>query len=226
MASKFVIVFHVYGFFQSISALVLYHNFVETARPSKFGGPWRFLTYINMNIQAALFTLCVLTDVAYIINAKSIGFKLLKLRDNLFSAVAFPCCLMVFTTFWAIFLIDRELVYPAHLDKIIPVWMNHVMHTSILITVVELFCTKHLYPRRVYGITVSSLFGFAYLLWILYIHYMTGDWIYPILAELRGLSFVAFIAAQIIFQDLLYVMGEVLNRASGEYVEEKGSKKA
>jgi len=30
-------------------------------------------------------------------------------------------------TFWAIYAVDRELVFPKSLDGIIPVWQNHVM---------------------------------------------------------------------------------------------------
>lgn len=31
----------------------------------------------------------------------------------------------VTVTFWALYAIDRALVYPEHLDAVIPVWYNH-----------------------------------------------------------------------------------------------------
>ena len=30
-------------------------------------------------------------------------------------------------TFWGIYAVDRELVYPKALDKLIPPWLNHIM---------------------------------------------------------------------------------------------------
>jgi len=32
----------------------------------------------------------------------------------------------VTTTFWTLYIIDRELIFPASLDKIYPVWLNHM----------------------------------------------------------------------------------------------------
>ena len=39
----------------------------------------------------------------------------------------------VFMTFWGIYAVDRELVFPKALDKIIPSWMNHVMVRYIVV---------------------------------------------------------------------------------------------
>ena len=33
----------------------------------------------------------------------------------------------VVVTFWGLYAVDRELVFPKHLDKIVPMWLNHVM---------------------------------------------------------------------------------------------------
>jgi hypothetical protein len=33
----------------------------------------------------------------------------------------------VVLTFWGIYAVDRELVYPKALDKLIPPWLNHIM---------------------------------------------------------------------------------------------------
>uniref|UniRef100_H2ZJX3 Uncharacterized protein n=1 Tax=Ciona savignyi TaxID=51511 RepID=H2ZJX3_CIOSA len=225
MVSTLVAIFHVYGFTQSLGSLILYEKYVSPYRPERFGGPWRFLTYINMNFQLVVFTLCMLTDMAYLFKAKSLGLKLLKIRDFWFSTIGLPFCILVFTTFWGIFYVDRELVYPAALDEIIPVWMNHVMHSFILITVLELLFTKHWYPTRWVGMCVSSATSLAYLAWILHIHAVTGDWVYPILEELQGGAFLLFIFVLFLLQSALYVIGEVLNRATGEYEEKEKSKK-
>lgn len=33
----------------------------------------------------------------------------------------------VVMTFWILYAVDRELVYPKHLDNIIPSWLNHML---------------------------------------------------------------------------------------------------
>ncbi len=54
-----------------------------------------------------------------------------NLRHTMFArlSVSKRSCLLQFVviTFWGLYAVDRELVYPAHLDKIIPWWLNHVM---------------------------------------------------------------------------------------------------
>jgi len=43
----------------------------------------------------------------------------------------------VVMTFWGIYAVDRELVYPKHLDALIPQWLNHSM---VCFTLISLFC--------------------------------------------------------------------------------------
>jgi hypothetical protein len=40
--------------------------------------------------------------------------------------------MFVATMFWAIYSIDRELVFPVSLDKYFPVYVNHILHTTVL----------------------------------------------------------------------------------------------
>ena len=37
------------------------------------------------------------------------------------------CFQFVVATFWVLYAVDRELVYPKALDAIIPTWLNHIM---------------------------------------------------------------------------------------------------
>ncbi|GCB68815.1 hypothetical protein scyTo_0015256 [Scyliorhinus torazame] len=53
--------------------------------------------------------------------------KLISLRDWLMAVLAFPVGVMVVIMFWALYLYDRELVYPKILDSFIPPWINHGM---------------------------------------------------------------------------------------------------
>jgi hypothetical protein len=66
--------------------------------------------------------------------------------------------------FWAIWSVDRELVFPKIYDAIIPVWQNHVMHTLPLVTsIIDNYLVFHSYPTFLNGISLTLLFGLAYL---------------------------------------------------------------
>lgn len=56
-----------------------------------------------------------------------------KTRAFLFNALVFPCSLLVVTIFWTIWHIDRELIFPKVIDTFFPLWLNHMMHTFILV---------------------------------------------------------------------------------------------
>jgi len=53
--------------------------------------------------------------------------------------------------FWMIYAVDRELVYPKILDKIIPSWLNHVMVSSLLFHCSSILC--YIYWSCVHSVT-------------------------------------------------------------------------
>ncbi|XP_072906531.1 androgen-induced gene 1 protein isoform X2 [Hemitrygon akajei] len=99
-----------------------------------YGGSWKFLTFINLVIQTVFFGISVLTDLSSLLTQGSDDQeqqrqlrKLISLRDWLMAVLAFPVGVLVVTMFWALYLYDRELVYPKILDNFIPQWINHGM---------------------------------------------------------------------------------------------------
>lgn len=115
-------------------------------------------------------------------------------KDMLFRALVLPCTLLVSVLFWVLYLTDRDLVYPAVWDSIIPPWMNHGVHTStILFTGLELLVARSGDgSRRIEGIMywVLSL-GYAALLNLLYL--TCGIWFYPFLGMLSWYRLVFFL---------------------------------
>ncbi|KAI4552661.1 hypothetical protein MJT46_017312 [Ovis ammon polii x Ovis aries] len=91
------------------------------------GGKWKYLTLLNLLLQAIFFGVACLEDVL----KRTKGEKDIKFvtafRDLLFTTLAFPLSTFVFLAFWIIFLYDRELIYPKVLDTVFPVWLNHAM---------------------------------------------------------------------------------------------------
>ena len=68
--------------------------------------------------------------------------------------------------FWALMFVDRELVLPKALDPYFPWWLNHLMHTSIMVsTFIEMILSPRKYPPRSYGLFYLTFFIILYLIW-------------------------------------------------------------
>lgn len=91
------------------------------------GGQWKYLTFLNLVLQAIFFGVACLEDVLKRTKGKKDIKFVTAFRDLLFTTLAFPISTFVFLSFWILFLYDRELVYPKALDNIFPVWLNHGM---------------------------------------------------------------------------------------------------
>lgn len=75
----------------------------------------------------------------------------------------FPCTLFVCGMFWGVYTINREWVFPAALDDILPEWLNHSLHTVILIPVImEILITNHLLPSFKAAFVGLSVFILIY----------------------------------------------------------------
>uniref|UniRef100_A0ACB8FC54 Uncharacterized protein n=1 Tax=Sphaerodactylus townsendi TaxID=933632 RepID=A0ACB8FC54_9SAUR len=109
-----------------------------TAGIDTYGGVWKFLTFLNLVLQAVLCGISFLVDVFTLMEKQRIAKFVVPFRDLLFGSLAFPVSMFVTSSFWILYLYDRKLVYPESLDAYIPVWMNHAMprfaHHSLSIT--------------------------------------------------------------------------------------------
>ena len=79
-------------------------------------------------------------------------------------------CVCVFqfvgVQFWILMFIDRELVLPKAMDPFFPSWLNHIMHTNIMVfTVLEMVMTFRRYPKRSDGLKGLLGFMLVYLIW-------------------------------------------------------------
>ncbi|XP_037048094.1 androgen-dependent TFPI-regulating protein-like isoform X1 [Bradysia coprophila] len=179
----------------------------------QFGGKFKFLTFLDAIIQASYFTLCLLNDIFgtnEVSPRKSSSLR--QLKDYVFGAFAWPLALNVGVSFWTLMAIDRELVLPKALDAYFPTWLNHVMHTNIVIFIVlELFTTFRQYPSRKSALTGLSIFMLAYLVWIHIIKHYAGVWVYPVLNVLEFGQRIVFFIVILLFCLGLYFVGEFLN---------------
>ncbi|XP_072292894.1 androgen-dependent TFPI-regulating protein [Eucyclogobius newberryi] len=188
-----------------------------------YGGPWKYLTFLNLLLQMTFFGLAAASDLQ---DGKKSQGALNKCKDLLFAVFGFPVGMFVVLLFWSIFAYDRELVYPASIDAFFPPWMNHAMHTFVFpILLAEVTLQPHFYPKTKHAVTALSLVGVSYLSWIIWVYLSTGIWVYPLLKYFSGVGLVGFFTFNMTVVTLLYVVGEKLNyKLWGKDIEQVTSK--
>lgn len=146
---------------------------------------WRFFTIWNFVIQSYYFTLCVIDDLLQLAGSDAlIGIKaeIKKIKHYIFRTFAFPLSFTVAIMFWSMFTVDRHLIYPPEVDKVMPAWLNHAMHTNIVVIVLmELATTFHWYPRaRNHAVTGLTIYIALYSVCYLSTYVTYGVWLYPV----------------------------------------------
>ncbi|CAH2066015.1 unnamed protein product, partial [Iphiclides podalirius] len=171
-----------------------------------------FLTIWCLIIQTVYHTIAFLNDVFGSTAASPRSRPLIRsIRDTLFS-LAFPIALYVSTAFWAIYAVDKDLIFPDHIEKLYPTWVNHVMHTTVSVFMfVELLLASRNYPSRKIGVSIITAFNLAYMSWFLTIYFNTGAWVYPVFEPLNWPMRVVFLILSHSTVVGFYLIGEKLN---------------
>ncbi|XP_037638162.1 androgen-dependent TFPI-regulating protein [Sebastes umbrosus] len=174
-----------------------------------YGGPWKYLTFLNLLLQMLFFGLAALNDLQA---GKKSESTLSRCKDLLFSVFAFPVGMFVVLLFWTIFAYDRELVYPATIDTFFPPWINHAMHTFVLpVLLGEVLVQPHIYPQTKHAMAALGGVGIAYLSWIIWVYLSVGIWVYPLLQHFSTAGLACFFFFNMSVVTLLYVLGDKLN---------------
>nr|XP_054775500.1 androgen-induced gene 1 protein-like [Lytechinus pictus] len=202
---------YVYAYYKMEVDLKLPHH-------NSFGGDLKFLTVWCTLFQILYFFVCCVTDLILTSGSRTrIGQTFLGLRDWFYCSVAFPITLLVGLMYWGIYAIDRELIYPVRIQDVYPMWLSHCMHTYIVfIMLLEAYLLKHKQPSRKSGMLGLLVVGLSYLLWMLYLGFVKGLWVYPFLRELEGIYFVIFVLVTASFLAALYFAAERCNLVFGK----------
>ncbi|XP_051508118.1 androgen-dependent TFPI-regulating protein-like isoform X1 [Myxocyprinus asiaticus] len=177
-----------------------------------YGGPWKYLTFLNLVLQMVFFGLASVNDLQPVGKASKISLLCLC-KDLLFSVFVFPVGMFVVLLFWLIFAYDRQLVYPASLDSLFPPWINHAMHTLVLpILLGEILLEPHIYPKTKNGLAALGIVGLAYLGWVIWVYLTVGIWVYPLLGLFSSSGLTVFFLHNMLVVTLLYILGQNLNK--------------
>ncbi|KAJ8378475.1 hypothetical protein AAFF_G00239390 [Aldrovandia affinis] len=177
-----------------------------------YGGPWKYLTFLNLVLQMVFFGLSVVNDFQSSLG-KGTAKQFNMCKDLLFSVFAFPVGMFVVLIFWAIFAYDRKLVYPASMDDFFPPWMNHAMHTLVLPFLLgEILLQPHTFPKTRNGLAALGIVGMAYLSWIIWVYLTVGIWVYPLLGLFSTPGLLGFFFCNMSVVTLFYLLGKTLNK--------------
>ncbi|XP_034834440.1 androgen-induced gene 1 protein-like [Maniola hyperantus] len=211
--------FHLIGAIQFFYGCYYDYTYVKIPSTSttftEFGGKFKYLTYLNAMLQTVYFTVALINDL-FGTNESSPSNKPLvrRTKDVLFSALAFPLALFVGVSFWGIYAVDRELILPKMMDAYFPTWLNHVMHSNIVVfTIIEMATSFRMYPKRKFGLSILTTFMLFYVVWIHVIYFKSGSWVYPILSVLNWPLRVFFYLFSLGFVCGLYTLGESMNQS-------------
>ncbi|XP_064365142.1 androgen-induced gene 1 protein isoform X2 [Dromaius novaehollandiae] len=169
----------------SYCSILCNYKAIDMPAHQTYGGSWKFLTFIDLVIQAVFFGICVLTDLSSLLTKGNDSQeqerqlkKLISLRDWMMAVLAFPIG----------------------------------VHTTVLpFILIEMRTTHHQYPSRSCGLAAVCTFAVGYILWVCWIHHVTGVWVYPLLEYLSPGVKIIFFAAVTIIINIFYLLGEVLN---------------
>ncbi|XP_011502581.1 PREDICTED: androgen-dependent TFPI-regulating protein-like [Ceratosolen solmsi marchali] len=184
-------------------------------------GQLKFLTVWNVIAQTLFFFTSLLNDI-FGTNSnipKKMPF-IRRYKDFYHASVGFPVAIFVGLTFWGLMFVDRELVLPKALDLYFPRWLNHLMHSMIMVTtILEMLMVPRQYPKRSQGLGVLTGFMLIYLSWMHFVYYMNGIWAYPVIEILTWPFRIIFYLALLMFAAGLYYVGELLDQLIwGEYL--------
>ena len=141
------------------------------------------------------------------------------LRDLVFTALAQPVGSIVVYTFWFVwFVMGRELIFPVKLDAHYPLWLNHTTHTLIVpINLLLAIACNHRYFKK--GAILTLLYMVGYTVFLHFVWFQTGFFIYEYLHELdlvkRSLYFVATGLLALAMYKLGQVVGYLVHGAAG-----------
>jgi hypothetical protein len=135
-----------------------------------------------------------------------------KAKDYIFSSFAFPLSFFVSVMFWGIYFFDRDSIAPKEYEPFFPVWLNHFIHTDIVIFVlIELFILHRTYPKITASLIGLFTFVLSYVLWIHIVYWETEVWVYPILDKMNTAEKIGFWIFNAIFPCFFYFVGRFLN---------------
>ncbi|KAM3962761.1 androgen-dependent TFPI-regulating protein-like [Aphomia sociella] len=211
-------VFHLSVVVLNIVAFSYDQLYVDIPFPAKefekmpFRARYIFLTMWCFILQTIYFAVSFLNDLFGSNEPTPKRKHLIRTIKDIMFSLAFPIALYVSIAFWALYIFARPLVFPEIVEKMVPIWLNHTIHSLITVfMIIELLVTKRNYPSRTTGCSMIVLFVGAYIVWMHVLYARAGVWPYPIFDVISLPMRIVFCSVSTGFGLAIYVFGEKLN---------------
>ncbi|KAL1464337.1 hypothetical protein WDU94_003993 [Cyamophila willieti] len=187
----------------------------------------RFLTNWNFFAQTSFFFVTVLLDLIRFTNAFPKALELLqKVTSSVLFSIIIPLSCFVSIFFWSVFLYNRELVFPKVLDNVMAPWLNHAIHSMIVVNLlIEINLVRHNLPKTSHSLLLLTVFMGVYLYILLNTFFTEGIWIYPIFDRLNWPLRIITFTLSITIEILLLLGARALNTVIWGAQADKRSKK-
>ncbi|KRT86619.1 hypothetical protein AMK59_12, partial [Oryctes borbonicus] len=167
-------------------------------------------------LQSLYLLLAVFIDIVKLTDHGSKESKLFKkleaIKTYFFSSLVFPTGLLVCAFFWSIFNINRELIYPQDFDSVVPVWVNHSMHSAIVaLPFIEILFQKEVssFKSAIKGMTIFTiLYNTTYFL----TYYQSSRWLYKVFYIFNWPERVAFVVGIYLVSALILWLGVIIQK--------------
>jgi hypothetical protein len=153
----------------------------------------------------AFFGVCILCEIFSYLKFNTDNYSL---RGLVYHSLIFPCGLQVFATFWVVYLTKSRWGF-TEIRTILPLHINHILHTLLLpALLIEGTLYYHPLPPRKAGLRLLWLFLASYGVYVTFLGFSKGYWVYPLLQHLPLLLKFGLMACWAFGATLLYLMGE------------------
>ncbi|XP_050293436.1 androgen-dependent TFPI-regulating protein-like isoform X3 [Anthonomus grandis grandis] len=162
---------------------------------------YHFFTIWNYVLQIAFLLIAVTDELTKFFKFTNTQKRIERARKFFFSTLVFPSSLLVASVFWTIWHVDRELIFPKIIDTFYPSWLNHTLHTFILLpllieTVIH-FKSAYSNLSRTRALLILLIYVTVYQTLYLSVYFQHGVWLYPIYKVLTWNQRIIFTLSQL-----------------------------
>ncbi|CAH1408007.1 unnamed protein product [Nezara viridula] len=131
-----------------------------------------------------------------------------NVASHMLFSVVFPLSLVVAILFWGFYFWDRELIYPAILDELLPPFINHMMHTyPVPLSILYMFTEIKKEPPKYKTLGLLTVFITIYSFLFLDARKKRGQWVYPALEALTPLQAIWVLTSSLIGSFVFFFLG-------------------
>ncbi|XP_069692487.1 androgen-induced gene 1 protein-like [Periplaneta americana] len=139
--------------------------------------------------------------------------KLHNFNSWLHTCVVFPAAIVVAVNFWTMYsFLEDNLIEDMAVMKHVPLWMNHSLHTVILVLpLFEMSLSYRPYPDRMRGLLAVLGVILCYCSWVVFARVVGGRWPYPFMSILPARHIFCYWVGNFLLAAVSYLLGDFVN---------------